>query len=75
MKESTNILLKSPDVIFGETERAKWVPMVVSVKTGTSTLQPITDNEGVKSEAKVTIPLFTLYIFHVGMYFLQNASF
>ena len=45
--------MKSPDVIFGETERATWVPMLVSVNTGTSTLQPITG--GVKTNQLLAI--------------------
>lgn len=50
--------MKSPDVIFGETERATWVPMLVSVKTGTSTLQPITG--GVKTNHFWLCAIYTM---------------
>ena len=53
--------MKSPDVIFGETERATWVPMLVSVNTGTSTLQPITG--GVKTNQLLAILESYIYIY------------
>ena len=71
--------MKSPDVIFGETERATWVPMLVSVNTGTSTLQPITG--GVKTnqllailESCIYIYIYILCAIHT-ICFLQNAPF
>lgn len=65
--------MKSPDVIFGETERATWVPMLVSVNTGTSTLQPITG--GVKTNQLLAILESYIYTMCCTICFPQNAPF